>query len=245
MRKMLLVGKRILCVDDDEAWCRVVRDELELHGAIVAESKNGIEAYNLAQEDQFDAIISDARMPGGNGIDLLENIRRSHPKIPFFFLSGDCPISREEVFIKGANAFFDKPCEFSNLVKAIVATCESANLKWTRRHDRLSVNLAVGLKTALIAIETNTTNIGRGGMFINVDGDSAPHVGERIDFELSLSDDNEGRLSGNAVVRWRCTRSENPGSPSPGIGVEFTSVSDGQISSLIARLEHAYEDEVS
>jgi CheY-like chemotaxis protein len=245
MAKMLLAGKRILCVDDDEAWRRVVRDELELRGAIVAESKNGIEAYNLAQEDQFDAIISDARMPGGNGVEFLEKVRRSHPKTPFFFLSGDCPISREEAFKKGASAFFDKPCEFSSLVKAILATIESDTLKWTRKHDRLPVNLVVGLKTALIAVETNITNIGRGGMFINVDGDSAPQIGERIDFELFLSDDDEGRLSGSAVVRWRCTRSKNPGDPSSGIGVAFTSVSDGQISSLIERIERAHEDEVT
>ena len=167
------------------------------------------------------------------------------PKVPFFFLSGDCPISREEAFRKGANALFDKSCEFSTLVKTIVATSESVHLKWTRKHDRLPVNLVVGLKTALIAVETNTTNIGRGGMFINLDGDSAPQIGEQIDFELFLSDDNKGSVSESAVVCWRCIRPKHSGGPSPGIGVAFTSVSAGQMSSLIACVQRAYEDETS
>ena len=65
---------KILVVDDEPDLRELLADEFEYAGHKPFLASNGKEAYDLCTNEEFDAVISDVRMPGGDGIELLEDI---------------------------------------------------------------------------------------------------------------------------------------------------------------------------
>ena len=68
--------KRILLADDDEIFAKVVRLNLEAAGFSVTVALDGNEALQLAQQDQFDLVITDYQMPNMVGTELCRRLRR-------------------------------------------------------------------------------------------------------------------------------------------------------------------------
>jgi signal transduction histidine kinase len=73
-----LVGGRILAVDDDDGNLAVL-EELLMDDFDITLTESPGEALRLATEGNFDMVISDQRMPGMTGVELLKEIRRIHP----------------------------------------------------------------------------------------------------------------------------------------------------------------------
>jgi DNA-binding NtrC family response regulator len=73
----MIEHKRILIVDDDERVLLIMRATLEnlRNGTVVATAGNGKEALAKIKEEPFDLVISDIRMPGMGGVELVEAIR--------------------------------------------------------------------------------------------------------------------------------------------------------------------------
>ena len=78
----------ILVVDDDE----LVRASLELEaedaGYRVAVAANGFEALERAQHNRFDVVVCDIRMPGMDGLEVIEHLRNSHPHAGYIVITG-------------------------------------------------------------------------------------------------------------------------------------------------------------
>ncbi|MFW9995675.1 MAG: response regulator [Candidatus Odinarchaeota archaeon] len=83
-------GITILCVDDDRDFLRLVKIILEkLHWNVTIDAAtSAAEALLLFKNGHYDLIISDYQMPGGNGLDLLEELRASNDLVPFILLTG-------------------------------------------------------------------------------------------------------------------------------------------------------------
>lgn len=81
---------RVLCVDDEPGLADLVGSYLEQsHGAITAVSKEcADEGLVSFKESEIDAIVSDLEMPGMNGLEFLEAVRRVDPAIPFVLYTG-------------------------------------------------------------------------------------------------------------------------------------------------------------
>jgi DNA-binding NtrC family response regulator len=73
--------RRILIADDDESLRRVMQMELDELGYHVTTAVDGDSALRLLAETMPALIISDLRMPGLSGLDLLRKIRADHPQI--------------------------------------------------------------------------------------------------------------------------------------------------------------------
>ncbi len=125
-----LRGKRVLVVDDEPLLREVMRDDLELFGVEVLEAINGRDAFELLQSIRVDVIITDVRMPGGSGLELLSRVRGTQPasanpstdRAPLIILlSGHQDVSEYQSILLGANAFFQKPCACEILVDKILA----------------------------------------------------------------------------------------------------------------------------
>jgi DNA-binding NtrC family response regulator len=73
----MIEHKRILTVDDDARVLLIMRATLEnlQHGTVVATAENGKEALAKIKEEPFDLVITDVRMPGLSGVELVEAIR--------------------------------------------------------------------------------------------------------------------------------------------------------------------------
>lgn len=121
--------EKILAVDDEP-------DMLKLLSMIIREktpyeittTNNPIEALELAKKGGFDLVIADLKMPGLDGVELLEGIKRIDEDIPVIIITAYGTIeSATETMHKGAFDFITKPFR----KEQILYTIEKA-FKWLR-----------------------------------------------------------------------------------------------------------------
>lgn len=110
----------ILVVEDEPDLLEIIIDSLTNRGALVLGVENGRLAFALLKERPFDVVLSDVRMPGGDGVELLKNINSELPLKPKLFLySGFSDLTDVEVEALGVSKFFSKPTDMKELVQAI------------------------------------------------------------------------------------------------------------------------------
>lgn len=98
---------------------RLVEMLVELPGIeVVGQADNAKSAMQLIQTLKVDAIILDIRMPGGNGIELLKEIKQKHPSIlVIMFTNYPYDQYRKRCMDLGADFFFEKSTEFEKLME--------------------------------------------------------------------------------------------------------------------------------
>ena len=74
--------KKILIVDDELLILRIISDILTKEGYDVKTAINFFNASQLLEEEKFDVVITDIRMPEKSGIDLLTHVREINSDIP-------------------------------------------------------------------------------------------------------------------------------------------------------------------
>jgi DNA-binding NarL/FixJ family response regulator len=117
------MAKRLLVVDDDPGLLLAVSDTLRAEGYDVATARRGADALVRVAEALPDLIISDIRMPGMDGYQLVRNLRSNARTrlVPIVFLSAkDETADRIEGFRTGVDAYITKPFDSEELA-AIVA----------------------------------------------------------------------------------------------------------------------------
>lgn len=87
------MSRPILLIDDDELVLESLAKLLESRGYRVEKARNGFEALEKAQSQEFSLVISDIRMPGMDGIELLKRLRDLHaglkrPPVPEILITG-------------------------------------------------------------------------------------------------------------------------------------------------------------
>ena len=113
--------KRIIFVDDEpkilqglERMLHPMRKEWEMKFA-----GSGAEALSLLQRESFDVVVTDMRMPGMDGVQLLSEVKRQAPEVIRIILSGD---SDRQMVLKSvalAHQFISKPCNPQTLTSII------------------------------------------------------------------------------------------------------------------------------
>ncbi len=121
------MSKKILLIDDEELIIRSLLKLLEKNGYQVFIAKNGQDAVIMAEEEDFDLILADIRMPGINGVEAVDNIykntKRNQKKIPAIFMTGYA----DEIVEKKAKtlapvAYIYKPFDKDALLEKIKKT---------------------------------------------------------------------------------------------------------------------------
>lgn len=95
--------KRILVVDDDDNLRELLATVLSQDGRVVDTARDGIEALELLNQNRYDLIISDLRMPGLNGPALYEALRAT-PQTPpprVIFMTGNAATGEYGTFLRG------------------------------------------------------------------------------------------------------------------------------------------------
>ncbi|MFH1487554.1 MAG: response regulator [Pseudomonadota bacterium] len=113
--------KRILFVDDDlnvlhgfKRTLRPLRDEWDM--AFVS---NGIRALELLDQRAFDVVVTDLRMPGMHGLELLDRIMKHHSHIVRIVLSGESDRNWVMRSTRVCHQFLPKPCD-ADVLKAVI-----------------------------------------------------------------------------------------------------------------------------
>lgn len=113
----------ILFIEDDPMNRRVVRDMLDVAGASMAEAEHAEAGLRRIEEEEFDVILVDLRMPGMDGIEAIERIRaRSDEKaaLPIIVVTADTAIDlRERCVSAGADEVMFKPVAMDDLFDTI------------------------------------------------------------------------------------------------------------------------------
>jgi two-component system chemotaxis response regulator CheY len=107
---------RILVVDDEEAILYVFERYLSLAGYRVSVAANGRDAVRSAEASPVDLLITDFRMPGMNGVEVIHALRRLQPALPALVISGN-PI--EAGAMPPGVRFLSKPVSMADLLDII------------------------------------------------------------------------------------------------------------------------------
>jgi CheY-like chemotaxis protein len=109
----------VLLVDDDEAVRRVVRGGLEMRGFKVLDADSGETALQLAGVEAPQIAVVDYAMPGMDGAQTAEQLRRLLPRLPIILASGHADTAAVERVLGGSATVLRKPFDINALSDAV------------------------------------------------------------------------------------------------------------------------------
>jgi two-component system nitrogen regulation response regulator NtrX len=111
---------KVLIIDDEKPIRNALRDILEYEKMQVDESATGIEGLQKLEKDKFDLVLCDIKMPGIDGIEVLEKIIENGYGTPVVMISGHGTIETAvEAVKKGAFDFIAKPLDLNRLLVTV------------------------------------------------------------------------------------------------------------------------------
>jgi DNA-binding NtrC family response regulator len=144
------MSKRVLVVDDDESLRRVTQVQLEQAGYAVATAANGPEALTLLQKAPPDLVITDLKMPGMSGLELLRKIRSDYPEVLVVMLTAFGTVeSAVEAMKAGAYDYITKPVHEDELELVVQRSLEHGQLVEENRALRSSLDAKYGFENII------------------------------------------------------------------------------------------------
>ncbi len=128
---------RILVADDEALIRSSLREILEYEGYEVDEAADGLQAWEMLQKNAFDAVFCDIKMPGLDGVELLEKAMSQCP-VAFIMISGHGDIDTAvDCIKKGAFDFIAKPLELNRILVSLKNALDKGRMeKRTRQLQR-------------------------------------------------------------------------------------------------------------
>jgi DNA-binding NtrC family response regulator len=119
----------ILVVEDGQSQRETLRDFLIKEGHTVAEAKNGDIAVQSVLKNHFDMILLDYKMPGMDGMQVLQEVKRINPEIDVVIITAYGTIETAVDAMKaGAIDYITKPIEFEELLILVDRVSERRTL---------------------------------------------------------------------------------------------------------------------
>ena len=124
------MSSSVLIVDDETSVCQMLSNRLAREGFECLTSSSGEQAAALVEEKSFDVIISDLRMTGMSGLDLLEIVHKKHPHSAFLIVTGvDDVRVGIDAMKRGADDYLAKPFQLEGVIAAIGRALERKRLE--------------------------------------------------------------------------------------------------------------------
>lgn len=220
---------KILVADDEPDMLDLIKYLFKKFGFSIEIANSGNEAWQyLKDENDFHLVLTDVRMPDGDGFELAKKIRAKHPTKPsILFMSGFSDLLNEEIFHIGAEGKFTKPFD-NNAVRAAIQTCMLVPyLRWKNKPfaDPRRIHIDIQSEALQILEGEKKVLFGRGGLFIVYDK-TPPEKNTIISFEIKVNHPEAIVFSGNGIVKWTHSRSSS-GVPA-GLGLEITYLPEAQ-----------------
>ncbi len=111
---------KLLIVDDEIQFLNALAQRLEIRGFHVTKATNGAEALQAAGSEKFDLALLDLKMPGLDGKEVLQLLKKEHKYLEVIILTGHGSLdSAVECTKLGAYGYLPKPYELENLIKIL------------------------------------------------------------------------------------------------------------------------------
>ncbi len=121
IRVMTETPAKVLLVDDEREFVQTLSERLRIRDVDAAIAYDGESALHLINEDEPDVMILDLKMPGIDGIEVLQRVKKTNPKIKVIILTGHGGENERETCMEmGAFAYLQKPLnidEFSEVLQ--------------------------------------------------------------------------------------------------------------------------------
>ena len=115
-------GARILIIEDETGILDFVRSGLARAGFAVSGASDGIEGERLALSESFDAVVLDLMLPGRDGLQILDTLRRTRPTLPVIVLTARGEVEdRVAGLDAGAVDYLVKPFSIAELIARVRA----------------------------------------------------------------------------------------------------------------------------
>ncbi|MBP8299525.1 MAG: response regulator [Planctomycetes bacterium] len=99
----------ILLVEDEPTIAITLRDDLTDHGYLVTSTGDGAEALQLLKRQRFHAVVTDLRLPGADGVEIVSAARRTSPGTRILVVTAFAANRAEALYAAGAREVLHKP----------------------------------------------------------------------------------------------------------------------------------------
>lgn len=140
---------RLVIVDDEKIIRETISTIIDWNSLdieVIGTCKNGIEAYDMILDEYPDIVLTDIKMPGLSGLELIEKIRQTDEDIKFVILSGYGEFDYAKTAMKyGVKHYLLKPCNENQIIdvmKQVAQDCyrTRALQEMQNKHQKLIAN---------------------------------------------------------------------------------------------------------
>jgi DNA-binding NtrC family response regulator len=173
---------RILVIDDEAAIRESLKMTLEYEGYEFAGAATGQEGLALVERDCPDLVLLDVKMPGMDGLEVLDRLKAAHETLPVLVISGHGTISTAvEATRKGAFDFIEKPFSSEKVLVALRNALNQRQLSDENRSLRRAVEVRhqlIGESQALKTVMAAVSRAAPTGATVLIQGESG--VGKEL-----------------------------------------------------------------
>jgi DNA-binding NtrC family response regulator len=142
--------RKVLVIDDDASLRRVMEMQLEEIGCDVLAVASGKEALGVLEEVTPDLVITDLRIPGMSGMDILKSIRADHPELTVIMVTAYGTVKTAvEAMKAGAYDYLTKPIDYDELTLVVNRALEHQQLLEEVRNLRLTLDEKYGFESII------------------------------------------------------------------------------------------------
>ena len=209
---MKLNEANILVLDDEPELCELCAEWLVAAGAHKVFTADDAEtALAMLLSESIDLLLTDVRMPGMDGLDVVRELAQIGKTLPAVFLSGFEGIDPREMYALGVEALLRKPVEQELLLEVSKTALAERSSLWLTEMT-IAPKQSVRIKAMRLGktAEPDTVCLGRGGFSTQATG---PLRLGKVAFHCCLAE--QGReISGQGYVRWKSRDDQK-------VGIEF------------------------
>ena len=133
----------ILIIEDELGIIQFLQQGLEEEGYNITSATDGLQGFELFQNNNFDLILLDWMLPNMSGLDLCKAIRITDNKVPILFLTAKDTIQETIEGLKaGANDYIKKPFSFEELVERIKIHFRNQNIEEILTLGSIEINIS-------------------------------------------------------------------------------------------------------
>jgi len=149
---------KILIAEDEEITLKHLVNTLRKEGYEVSSAVNGIDALRMIEAEYFDLLITDIKMPGLSGLELLSTVKSKYPEIEVVVITGFGTIgSAIEAIKNGAIDYITKPFDLDELLLKVKKIRDQKALK--KENIALKAYAGLDKKVSIIAKSESMNNI--------------------------------------------------------------------------------------
>lgn len=170
---------RILVVDDEQGLCAGIQEALRREGYLVEATTDPSAALKLAQERLYNLIISDLKMPGLSGLELMSQVRAHHRDTLFILMTAYGTVETAvEAMKQGAYDYLPKPLDMKRLralvqksleFQAVVAENNELRL---RLQTRSEPSLLIGESETMRSVARLVEEVANSDVTVLIEGES-------------------------------------------------------------------------